>query len=267
MGIIAATTNMPSSKFVSPKNGDTIPANTNFTIQMAIQHLETGHFTNANENYFAAPQVVNSAGDIQGHSHVVIDPLTSLDQTTPTDPTKFVFFKGLNDVAQNGVLSAVVDGGLPAGAYRLASINTAANHQPALVAIAQHGALDDMIYFTVSDNGAAAGASGAGAAGAASSAASASTAASSAAATAAAGRGSRGGVSAASARSAHRAVLAGLRAARIFRERERRLHIVSTTNHASVLTAPAKHSQIPIAADPSTSSPSTASSPCTTRSS
>ncbi|KAI9068842.1 hypothetical protein FKP32DRAFT_1608697 [Trametes sanguinea] len=167
MGIIAATTNMPSSKFVSPKNGDTIPANTNFTIQMAIQHLETGHFTNANENYFAAPQVVNAQGDIQGHSHVVVDPLTSLDQTTPTDPSKFVFFKGLNDVAQNGVLS--------------------------------HGSLDDMIYFTVSDNAAAAGtgkngkgaanqAAGTGAAAAASS----SAAAASASASAAAAKGGKG---------------------------------------------------------------------------
>ena len=74
------------------------------------------------------------------------DKLTSLDQTTPTDPLNgFVFFKGLNDPAANGVLSTVVGGGLPAGTYRLASINAAANHQPALVAIAQHGSLDDMV--------------------------------------------------------------------------------------------------------------------------
>ncbi|KAI0823139.1 hypothetical protein BC628DRAFT_1421254 [Trametes gibbosa] len=151
MGVIASSSNMPSSKFIFPKNGGTVPAKTNFTIQMAISHLETGHFVNANSNYFAAPQVVNAAGDIQGHSHVVIDRLTSLDQTTPTDPLKgFAFFKGLNDPAKNGVLSVEVPApGLPAGAYRLASINTAANHQPALVAIAQHGSLDDMIYFTV----------------------------------------------------------------------------------------------------------------------
>ncbi|KAI0717533.1 hypothetical protein C8T65DRAFT_640907 [Cerioporus squamosus] len=156
MGVIAAQTNMPSSKFVFPKNGQTIPANQDFTIQMAISHLNTGFFTNPNANYFAAPQTVDSAGDITGHSHVVVDPLTALDQTAVTDPTKFVFFKGLNDKAQNGVLSAAVAGGLPAGVYRLASINSAANHQPALVAVAQHGALDDMIYFTVSDSGAAA---------------------------------------------------------------------------------------------------------------
>ncbi|RDX56281.1 hypothetical protein OH76DRAFT_1477917 [Lentinus brumalis] len=149
MGVIASTANMPSCKFVSPKNGDKIAANTNFTIQMAIKNLNTGFFTNPNENYFAAPQTVDGSGNINGHSHVVVEALPSLDTTTPTDPTKFAFFKGLNDKAQGGVLSVEVAGGLPAGTYRLASINSAANHQPALVAVAQHGALDDMVYFTV----------------------------------------------------------------------------------------------------------------------
>ena len=145
MGLIAATTAMPSAKFVFPKNLDTIQANTNFTVQMAIKNLNTGFFVNPNTNYFAAPQTVASNGDITGHSHVVVEALTALDQTTPLDPTKFAFFKGLNSVAQNGILTADVTGGLPAGVYRLASINSAANHQPALVAVAQHGALDDMV--------------------------------------------------------------------------------------------------------------------------
>ena len=144
MGVIAATTNMPSAKFIFPTNGATIPANTNFTIQMAIRNLETGNFVNAAENYFAAPQQVNGQGNIRGHSHITIDPLPSLDSTAPTDPTKFAWFKGLNEAAVNGVLEATV-AGLPAGAYRVASINTAANHQPALVAVAQHGSLDDMV--------------------------------------------------------------------------------------------------------------------------
>ncbi|KAI0330155.1 hypothetical protein GY45DRAFT_777326 [Cubamyces sp. BRFM 1775] len=148
LGILASAANMPSAKFLQPPNFGTVPANANFTVQLAVAHLETGHFTNAAENYFAAPQVVNAQGDVQGHSHVVIEQLTDLAQATPTDPTKFAFFKGLNDVAQDGVLSVVVPG-LPAGVYRMASINSAANHQPALVAVAQHGALDDMIYFTV----------------------------------------------------------------------------------------------------------------------
>ena len=89
---------------------------------------------------------MNNAGDIQGHSHVVVESLTSLNQTDPTDPTKFAFFKGLNDAGS--VLTADVAGGLPAGVYRLASINTAANHQPCLVAVAQHGSMDDAIYVS-----------------------------------------------------------------------------------------------------------------------
>lgn len=115
---------------------------------LPIQHLTTGNFVNADSNYFSAPQQVDKNGDIFGHSHVVIEALTSLKQTTPTDPTKFAFFKGLNEPAANGVLSANVTSGLPAGVYKLSSINSAANHQPALVAIAQHGTLDDQIYVS-----------------------------------------------------------------------------------------------------------------------
>jgi len=156
MGSIPSSAKMPSAKFTNPKNGDTIPANTAFTISMAINNLETGNFVNAEENYFAAPQQLNGDGVIVGHSHVVVETLQALDQTTPNDPTKFAFFKGLNDAAQGGILSASVAAGLPAGVYRLCSINTAANHQPALVPIAQHGSLDDCVYFTASAGGAAA---------------------------------------------------------------------------------------------------------------
>ncbi|KAF8804521.1 hypothetical protein BYT27DRAFT_7234501 [Phlegmacium glaucopus] len=153
MGTIPSKDNMPSSKFTNPKNGDTIAANSAFTISMAINNMQTGAFVNAEENYFAAPQQLNGQGQIVGHSHVVVETLQALDQTTPTDPTKFAFFKGLNGAAQGGILTADVTAGLPAGAYRLCSINTATNHQPALVPIAQHGALDDCVYFTASDGG------------------------------------------------------------------------------------------------------------------
>lgn len=164
MGSIPSTANMPSAKFQFPKNLDTIPANKEFTVQMAIQGMETGNFVNAQQNYFAAPQQLNSKGQIIGHSHVVIEKIDSLTQTTPTDPKKFAFFLGLNTAAVNGVLTADVTKGLPAGTYRLGSINTAANHQPCLVPVAQHGMLDDAVYFTVSDNGkAAAGAASSGA--------------------------------------------------------------------------------------------------------
>jgi len=165
MGSIPSSDSMPSSKFSVPKNGDTLKENTAFTITMAINNLQTGNFVNAEENYFAAPQQLNAQGTIIGHSHVVVEQLTALDQTTPTDPKKFAFFKGLNGVAANGVLTADVTNGLPAGFYKLSSINSAANHQPVLVPIAQHGSLDDAVYFTVTASGAPDAAAGGAAAG------------------------------------------------------------------------------------------------------
>ena len=148
MGVIASTNNMPSSKFKSPKNMETIQANKSFTIQMNVKNLATGNFVNAQANYFSAPQNIDNSGNIIGHSHVVIEAINEIDDTNPTDPNKFVFFKGLNEKANKGVLSVEVTDGLPVGTYRLASINSAANHQPVLVAVAQHGSLDDMIYVS-----------------------------------------------------------------------------------------------------------------------
>lgn len=146
MGIIPSSANMPSAKFISPKNLDTVAPNQDFDVQLAIQGMQTGFFVNAQKNYFSAPQQLNAQGQIQGHSHIVIEQLSALDQTTPTDPTKFSFFKGLNAAAQNGILSVTVPGGLPPGAYKMSTINTASNHQPLLVPVAQHGSLDDAIY-------------------------------------------------------------------------------------------------------------------------
>lgn len=115
---------------------------------MAIENLETGNFVNAAENYFSAPQQTNNQGIVRGHSHVVVQKLESLESTKVLDPEVFAFFKGLNGEARNGILTADVTDGLPAGFYRLASINTASNHQPILVAVAQHGSLDDVVYVS-----------------------------------------------------------------------------------------------------------------------
>lgn len=51
----------------------------------------------------------------------------------------------MNDAAKNDVLTADVTNGLLADAYRLANINTNANHAPCVAPIAQH-ALDDAVY-------------------------------------------------------------------------------------------------------------------------
>ena len=122
-----------------------------------ILDIFRSHFVNAQANYYSAPQQLDAKQVIIGHSHFVIEKLESMSQTTPLDNTKFAFFQGVNTpVDGNSNLNVQVTEGLPAGVYRMASINAAANHQPVLVAIAQHGSLDDMVYFTVSANGAAA---------------------------------------------------------------------------------------------------------------
>lgn len=188
MGDIPSTSNQPSAKFSFPTNLANIEPNTPFNITMNIANLETGNFVNAESNYFAAPQQLSSSGQIIGHSHFVVESLTSLTQTTPTDPTKFAFFKGVNEAAVNGALTAAVTAGLPAGTYKVSSINTAANHQPALGPVAQHGSFDDVVYFTV-------GGAGAGAAAGASNSTGAAAAATSAAAAAGKGadKGNKGG--------------------------------------------------------------------------
>ncbi|KAG8921705.1 hypothetical protein FRC00_008329 [Tulasnella sp. 408] len=115
--------------------------------------MQTGAFVNPQTNYFGAPQQVNDGGVVIGHSHVVIQKINGLSDTAVLDNQKFDFFKGLNAKAENGVLSATVTGGLKSGTYRMCTINTAANHQPVLVGVAQHGSLDTCAYFTVKSGG------------------------------------------------------------------------------------------------------------------
>jgi len=151
MGSIPANTVMPSSKFTNPINLQNFGINQSFTITMAIQNMQTGAFTNPDNTYFSAPQQVNAQGQIIGHSHVTIQAITGLQDTAIADPTKFVFFKGLNAADEGGILKADVTDGLNPGTYRLCSINTSSNHVPVLVPVAQHGSLDDCVYFTVGD--------------------------------------------------------------------------------------------------------------------
>lgn len=147
MGQIPSTANIPSCKYVFPKNLDTLKANTAFTMQLAVKNMQLGKFTNADTNYYSAPQQVNNQGQIIGHTHMVIEEVQSLASTTPLDPTKFAFFKGIDNAADaDGTVSANVTNGLPAGVYRFMTIGTSANHVPFLAPIAQHGGMDDAVY-------------------------------------------------------------------------------------------------------------------------
>ncbi|CUA77487.1 hypothetical protein RSOLAG22IIIB_02502 [Rhizoctonia solani] len=152
MGQLPSTSKQPSSKFTDPKNLDTIPANKAFTVKMAVKNMEMGNFVNPQTNYFGAPQQLNDQGIIVAHSHIVIEQIDSLTSTKVSDPNKFAFFQGLNAPAQGGVVSATVTNGLPAGTYKISSINTSANHAPVVGPVAQHGSFDDVIYITVGDD-------------------------------------------------------------------------------------------------------------------
>jgi hypothetical protein len=152
IGVVAGSDNMPSSKFVFPPNGDkSLKANQTFTISLKVNNLDVGNFVNADFNYFSAPQQTNAEGNVIGHTHVVAQALKAIDDATPLSPNVFSFFKGVNtEAGANGLLTAAVTNGLPAGFYRLTTINAAANHQPVIVSEAQHGFLDDVVYVSCS---------------------------------------------------------------------------------------------------------------------
>lgn len=129
IGVIPSFDNMPSSKFIFPPNFAALRANETFTVRIAVNHLETGWSTSSQTAFLSAPVMVNAAGDVMGHSHLVIEHVTGFGQTTPTDPRVFVYYRMIGDLAVNGVLSTDVAGGLPAGYYRIATYPVGANHQ------------------------------------------------------------------------------------------------------------------------------------------
>jgi hypothetical protein len=155
MGDIPAKTSMVSSIITNPQQGGAeIPSDTTFNITVQTDNLVAGSFTNADATYYAAPQFL-SGGKVVGHTHVTVQDLGSnLNPTSALDATQFAFFKGINDAGNGqGLLTAVVTGGLPAGNYRVCTMASASNHQPVLMPVAQRGSPDDCTKFTVSGNG------------------------------------------------------------------------------------------------------------------
>src|SRR5664279_4133566 len=121
MGDIPAKTAMVSSVIINPPTGGkAITAGQTFNITVQMANIVAGSFTNADATYYAAPQFLQG-GKIVGHTHVTVQDLgKSLNPTTALDPTQFAFFKGINDAGNGqGLLQAVVTGGLPAGNYRV----------------------------------------------------------------------------------------------------------------------------------------------------
>ncbi|KAH8661673.1 hypothetical protein BGZ60DRAFT_433475 [Tricladium varicosporioides] len=155
MGDIPAKTAMVSSVITFPTTGgQAITAGTTFDIKVQTQNIVAGSFTNADSTYYAAPQALQG-GKVVGHTHVTVQDLgNSLNPTKALDATQFAFFKGINDAGNGqGLLSATVTGGLPAGNYRVCTMTSASNHQPVLMPVAQRGTPDDCTKFVVSAAG------------------------------------------------------------------------------------------------------------------
>jgi transcription initiation factor TFIID subunit 15 len=151
MGDIPSQSKMVSAIILSPKPGENIPANKPLTIKMRVANFEMGKFTQPNGTYYTAPQQVSAAGFVQGHVHVTLQDLGgSFTPEQPLDASKFVVFKGVNDMGDGkGLLSASVPNGLPKGFYRVCTMISAQNHQPVLMPVAQRGAQDDCSKFSV----------------------------------------------------------------------------------------------------------------------
>jgi transcription initiation factor TFIID subunit 15 len=159
MGKIPAQNKMVSTILLNPAHNDNLDANTAFNVQLRVNNLKAGFFTNATSTYYSAPQDLDGAGIVIGHTHVTIQDLgNSLTPNQPLDASQFVFFKGINDAGDgNGLLQATVTGGLPAGNYRVCTMSGASNHQPVLMPVAQRGTQEDCNKFTVGGAGGGAG--------------------------------------------------------------------------------------------------------------
>lgn len=90
MGQIPAKTNMISTVILVPSAGQQIASDTTFQIQLQVDGLVAGHFTNADATYYSAPQAVDaSTGNVIGHTHVTVQDLgSSLNPSQPLDATQ-----------------------------------------------------------------------------------------------------------------------------------------------------------------------------------
>ncbi|KAJ3307864.1 hypothetical protein HDV04_002385, partial [Boothiomyces sp. JEL0838] len=150
LGITPSVDKMLSTLIVSPQDGADFDVSKNQTVSVDVANLVSGFFSDANKQYYLAPQTLN-AGIVQGHQHITIQ---KLDGTNVLDPKVFAFFKGINDAAtdpQKRSLSANVPAGAikENGAYRICSITGTDTHQPIISPVLQRGPQDDCIRINV----------------------------------------------------------------------------------------------------------------------
>ncbi|KAF9257534.1 hypothetical protein L218DRAFT_975160 [Marasmius fiardii PR-910] len=140
IGVLPPKSLIPTFKFAAPIHGSTLSANTPFLIRLNI-NLEFS-MTDSQTRYLSAPQQLASNGHIQGYARVVIETLTAINQTTPTDPQKVAFAAAIGIVDDDGALVTNATDGVPPGFYRISSIALTENHYPVAVPILQSGAVN-----------------------------------------------------------------------------------------------------------------------------
>ncbi|OAJ42378.1 hypothetical protein BDEG_25830 [Batrachochytrium dendrobatidis JEL423] len=73
IGLIPSVESMISTIITSPTSGEQLDASVNITITLSVSNLVSGFFNLANEQYYLAPQTLNSTtGNIEGHQHITI---------------------------------------------------------------------------------------------------------------------------------------------------------------------------------------------------
>ncbi|KAG6549296.1 hypothetical protein Mapa_009282 [Marchantia paleacea] len=147
LGEIPSTKHMTSTLILKPQNGATLKAGKSFEVVIKLIDLETGFFSDPDNEYYAFSQQLNNDGVVKGHSHIVIQKLRSKE--SPPDATDFEFFKGLNQADEgDGKLFQTVDG-LSRGKYRLCTMASSFAHSSLIMPVAQRGPQDDCIRFSV----------------------------------------------------------------------------------------------------------------------
>ncbi|KAL0567570.1 hypothetical protein V5O48_014421 [Marasmius crinis-equi] len=145
IGAIPATSAIPAFKFVRPGNFDRLDPGKPFSIMLNYKNMVIS-MTNPDTRYLSAPQRLDSSGMIRGYARVVIEALTSFNQTDPTDPTTIAYASPMTNQDGTGTLVTNATDGLPAGFYRLSSMAVTENHYPVALPESMHGAINDVIY-------------------------------------------------------------------------------------------------------------------------
>lgn len=152
MGTIPSFDNMISTLIRSPVNGAIVLIDQNITVRVQAININYGFFEDPVDEYYVSPQQVGANGNINGHTHVVIEKI--LDGGNFPDPRTPLFFEGLNDPSdETNSLSALVLGSVftdsGPGTYRICTITASQGHQPVLLPVARRGSTDDCIRIIV----------------------------------------------------------------------------------------------------------------------